>query len=294
MKCYHHNDADGRCAAAIVAKAHEAWSQEQPFDPESIEFIEMDYSRVVDVDSIKPDEEVVIVDFSFKPEVMIEVMKRTRNIVWIDHHKSCAQYPYAAENINGLRDFNDKGWSGCELAWRFYFGTLKTSPIPPPLGVDLIGDYDSWRLKRVPASLDFRAGIEIEDQSPLSPMWPELFNNSEKTVEIVQNGKICIRYRDRFCQDFMKQFGFETELAGVRAYACNFYRYGSPSFGERFKAYPMCIAFAFDGTRFTVSLYSEDPDVDCAEIAKIYGGGGHRGAAGFVCSQLPFFPVGAR
>jgi len=289
VRCYHHNDADGRCAAAIVAKAHEAWSQEQPFDPESIEFIEMDYSRVVDVDSIKPDEEVVIVDFSFKPEVMTEVMKKTSNIIWIDHHKSCAQYPSHDPKLRGLRDFRDKGLSGCELTWQYFF---KKSI---PYGVELIGDYDSWRLQQAPASLEFRVGIEIEDQHPLSMMWAELLGNIiGKSAEILQNGKICIRYRDRFCQDFMKQFGFETELAGVRAYACNFYRYGSPGFGERFKAYPMCIAFAFDGTRFTVSLYSEDPDVDCAEIAKTFGGGGHHGAAGFVCSQLPFFPVGAR
>ena len=48
--------------------------------------------------------------------------------------------------------------------------------------------------------------------------------------------------------------------------------------------------FVFDGTQFTISLYSEV--VDVSEIAKKYGGGGHKGASGFHCKQLPFSKTG--
>lgn len=37
-----------------------------------------------------------------------------------------------------------------------------------------------------------------------------------------------------------------------------------------------------------VSLYSTKPDVDCGDLAKSFGGGGHKGAAGFQCKELPF------
>ena len=40
--------------------------------------------------------------------------------------------------------------------------------------------------------------------------------------------------------------------------------------------------------KWTVSLYSTRDDVDCGEIAKAFGGGGHKGAAGFQCVDLPF------
>jgi nanoRNase/pAp phosphatase (c-di-AMP/oligoRNAs hydrolase) len=40
-----------------------------------------------------------------------------------------------------------------------------------------------------------------------------------------------------------------------------------------------------------VSLYSTRDDIDCGAIAKTYGGGGHKGAAGFQCDTLPF-PIG--
>ena len=44
--------------------------------------------------------------------------------------------------------------------------------------------------------------------------------------------------------------------------------------------------FSFDGDKWTVSLYSTS--VDVSEIAKKYGGGGHKGASGFHCKELPF------
>lgn len=40
--------------------------------------------------------------------------------------------------------------------------------------------------------------------------------------------------------------------------------------------------------RWKVSLRSKDPAVDCGAIAKTFGGGGHKGAAGFVCDVLPW------
>ena len=39
---------------------------------------------------------------------------------------------------------------------------------------------------------------------------------------------------------------------------------------------------------WNVSLYSTKPDIDCGAIAKSFGGGGHKGAAGFQCKDLPF------
>ena len=40
--------------------------------------------------------------------------------------------------------------------------------------------------------------------------------------------------------------------------------------------------------KWKVSLYSTKPEIDCGAIAKTYGGGGHVGAAGFVCNRLPW------
>ena len=50
----------------------------------------------------------------------------------------------------------------------------------------------------------------------------------------------------------------------------------------------MCAYGRLKDGRWRVSLYSTKPEVDCAAIAKLLGGGGHRGAAGFICEKLPW------
>ncbi|MDO5845105.1 MAG: DHHA1 domain-containing protein, partial [Methanocorpusculum sp.] len=54
--------------------------------------------------------------------------------------------------------------------------------------------------------------------------------------------------------------------------------------------YEIFIPFVFDGEQYTVSLYSTT--VDVSEIAKSFGGGGHKGASGFQCAELPFAKEG--
>jgi len=274
MKCYHHNDLDGRCAAAIVNKNFQSKGP--------IEFIEMDYKKDVDVAAIQPNEKIVIVDFSFKPDVMKKIREKTSDIIWCDHHVTCKDYDYFNDNLPGLRDLTLKGLSGCELTWKYFFPEQAL-----PEAVCLIGDYDSWRLKN-PNCFKFYEAMKTLDQSPKSLEWGVLFDptNTQEITALINMGTAVLSYRDNLCRDLTDMFGFDTEIDGVKAYATNFYRFGSGGFLERFKNYPVCIAFIYDGKKYTVSLYSES--VDVSAIAKKYGGGGHKGASGFICEKLPF------
>jgi nanoRNase/pAp phosphatase (c-di-AMP/oligoRNAs hydrolase) len=44
--------------------------------------------------------------------------------------------------------------------------------------------------------------------------------------------------------------------------------------------------FTFNGSKWVVSLYTKNPDIDVSEIAYRYGGGGHKAAAGFVTDDI--------
>ena len=59
-------------------------------------------------------------------------------------------------------------------------------------------------------------------------------------------------------------------------------------FGEEYETHDMVCRFAYNGKGWTYSLYSSNPEIDCSEIAKQYGGGGHRGAAGFKLDHCIF------
>lgn len=245
-----------------------------------MKFIEMDYKDTLNLEQVKECELVIIVDFSLRPEVMTELRKITEQIIWIDHHITAKYYPY--QDLKGLRDFTEKGQSGCELTWR-YFNKDKEMP----QSVALIGDYDAWRLSTAPTCFQFYEGMKLfTDLSPQSPLWEIILLKDDYSEQIIDAGKSAIKYRDNYCAEICKAFGYETEIRGQKAFATNFYRFGSGGFGELFNKYPLCIAYIHDGKKFTVSLYSTT--IDVSEIAKHYGGGGHKGAAGFICHALPW------
>ena len=270
MICIHHNDLDGKCAAAIVKRAM------KPLLPV---FIEADYKDSLPGHGIIGGENVVIVDFSYKPEDMKEIIKNASSIIWIDHHETAKDYFY--QDLPGLRDFSDKGMSGCELTWAYYYPDK-----PAPRVVRLIGDYDKWSLQMLDSKV-FYEGMKLLENKPESEIWNDLLADFTPDIEaIIKAGRTAIIYRDNYCNELCNAFGYETEINGRRAYACNQYMFGSGGFGHRFAQYPLCVAYIYDGKKFTVSLYSET--VDVGEIAKSHGGGGHKGASGFVCSELPF------
>ena len=64
-----------------------------------------------------------------------------------------------------------------------------------------------------------------------------------------------------------------------------------PNCGHRgyIEPYDLMITFVRRKDKlWNVSLYSTKDHIDCGSIAKSFGGGGHKGAAGFQCKDLPF------
>lgn len=267
----HHNDMDGRCAAAIVLLKSRLVHR-----PKYPHFIEMDYAKELPLDLISPASEVFIVDFSLKPPVMEQLLARTSNIYWIDHHKTAFEYEDKySRKIEGRRS---NAGAGCELAWEYLLPDK-----PMPMAVKLVGDYDTWTFKYGEKTERFYYGMQVYDNSPESSIWKTLFEDhvGESILdEVYRKGETCIDFRKLTAEDYAATYGFATEFEGVSCYAVPFYRWGSKLFGERIKQYDICISFAFSGSRWTIGLYSEK--IDVGRIAKRYGGGGHTGAAGFV------------
>ena len=133
MKCFYHNDADGRCAAAIVNQVYKSRGGYQSF-------VEMDYKDDVDISQIVKNEEIIIVDFSFKPIVMNEILQKTTRIIWIDHHETA--FEYEEQYGRQLAGSRQNKYSGCELTWKYYYPRQNM-----PSCVELIGDRDKWSWK---------------------------------------------------------------------------------------------------------------------------------------------------
>lgn len=282
MLIIHHNDADGRCAAAIVGRSHYAAG-------ENVEYIEADYGKLKSsdwlremIDKCRIHKLVFIVDFSLSEDSMIRLVEDCDcDLHWIDHHVSSKDY---RDGFKGLRDFTNKGLSGCELAWEYCY----PENIMPKI-VRMIGDYDTWRLEHDKECKPIIVYLDSMQTAPEDAWWNWALGATTREIEdIINHGRMMTRYRDGYSAGCRKGFGFETVFHDLNCYALNMGRMGSAMMGNEMDCRDACISFFFDGDRFTVSIYSSKPEVDCAEICKKHGGGGHKGAAGFTCDELPF------
>ncbi len=269
MLCLHHNDPDGRGAAAVVRRR---------LGP-SVRCIETDYSRPVPWDEIARGEDVVVVDYSLRGGDWPRLRERAGAVTWIDHHASSLAEGAGEPPLPGLRSVDQ---AACELAWAFYFPGE-----PVPRAVQLVGDRDRWIWQYGAETANFHEGLKLYPQQPADAVWTSLLNNDGALLrEVLERGATCVEYRLRICAEFVRDHCFELTFEGCRCICANLKMFGSEVFGERLADYDMGITFGYSGRKWGVTLYSRTRDV--LPIAVKYGGGGHPRAAGFPCERLPF------
>lgn len=288
MKCFYHNDADGKCSAF--------WVKHFLGKILNIEFISMDYLKPFPLDIIQQDEEVYIVDYSIDPQILdLLMLLKTNNITWIDHHKTAIDkyqiLPYT-EKIRGVRQ---DGVAACMLTYCYLrhmttCGTGEIKPFEPwmtedaPMFTKLIADWDTWTMKYGDRTKQFITAFNAGDFEPNGKDWLDC--PSLPTEKMIKAGKAMIEFRDGWARDYLS-LGFLTYFEGYKCFALNLGRCNSEYFKTiQLGTYDVYISFVFDGVQYSVSMYSQV--VDVSEIAKKYGGGGHKGAAGFICTDLPF------
>lgn len=289
MKCFYHNDADGKCSAMWV-RTHVGLK-----DNYDNEFIEMDYRKNFPLEKINKNEQVYIVDYSIPPVQMRELLKITKDVTWIDHHKTAIEkYKDFEYDIRGIRY---DGIAGCMLTYCYIHhmtdrGSGKIKPFKlemtekAPLFTKLIADWDVFKFDYGDDTRYFHIAFESHNLQLDSWQWFTFLNDDGSLEqEFINQGVLLIQYRDNWAKMYMKKYGYKVQFEGYKCYASNIGLANS----DYFKSVPesdIFIKYCFDGEQYEVSLYSKT--VDVSKIALKYGGGGHKGASGFNCKQLPF------
>lgn len=295
MKCFYHTDMDGKCAGAIV---HKYYVRELNLDDvEACQFIPINYKDEFPFDQIIPGELVVIVDFSLqKPGEWEKLFAITDNVIWIDHHKTAIEaFPEHLRPLlkGGIQEIGD---AGCVLAWKYFYPGAGIPRI-----VELLGDYDIWAFKFGQDTNALQTGIRLYETDPEHDNWIKWLDTQYYNIELdgqgylqdgmikmLQEGYLCLKYRDMTWAGQIKAWSFFVDFEGYRAVCCNAGSVSSQLFDSVKDPFDLMMPFVFDGKQWTVSIYTKNKDIDVSEIAKRYGGGGHRGAAGFQCKELPF------
>ena len=285
MKCIAHADLDGRCAGAIVAYFT------NNYNPEN--YIEANYNDILPVDSFVDGEQVFLVDFSFTEPTkhyLDKLIKKGCKVIHIDHHTSTMNLYQAHPEYESLDGIRSTEHSGAALTWMYFTGTRDISACP--VFVQYVSDFDCWHFK-LQDTEDFKFGMETLEYGPMDEIWKtfikEHYSTSPDAVHnIIESGKIAKSYFNNISQQYCKDFAYETEIEGNKCIVLNKKDGGSLVFGDLINNYPMAMVWAFDGTNYQYSIYSTDNGIECDKIAEKYGGGGHKGAAGFKMADMPF------
>ena len=255
---YHKNCSDGFCAAWLLHKQF----------PKAT-FIPCQYG-----DSVPKLEEncnLFIVDFSFDRDTLIDLSKK-HNVVVLDHHKTIE------ENCKGL-DFCtfDMNKCGARLTFEYIERKYeKTFWQGEQKLVDYIEDRDLWKWK-LPHSKEVNAAIR---SYPFDfEVW-DTFN----VAKLMDEGVAIERYRKKLIEHHVKH-ACEIKLGGYKVLAvqCSSPDLYSEIAGELTTDRPFGVVFCNDLKRKIriYSLRSREGGIDVADLAKRFGGGGHRNAAGF-------------
>lgn len=279
MKCFYHNDLDGHCAGAVVAHFTGNY--------DAADYFEVDYVVPLPVGQVGDGEEVYLVDYSFKENTahfLRSLIDRGCRVVWIDHHTSSMELERIVPEFKGVPGLRTEGISGAALAW-MWFANSPFSKIP--YAVQLVSDYDCWLYHFGDVTTHFKLGMDLVSNNVLDPIWSQLFGSHGDAYagEVARRGEQIKQYIDTQNTFYREHFAYESEICGHKCLVVN-KKTNSWVFGEKYNQYPCVVVWVFNGERYIYSVFSSDPAVDCSQIAATYGGGGHRGAAGFTTSDL--------
>ncbi len=222
---------------------------------------------------------VLILDFSYPRVALLAMKESAHSVVVLDHHKT------AEADLAGL-DFCvfDMSRSGAGIAWDQIHGTKR------PMLVDYVEDRDLWRWA-LPHSKSINAWIgswEFEFDG-----WDGIAHDLEVGAEATRrSGDAILRKEHRYVRDMAKQARF-VRLGGHTVPVVNAPYINTSELVGHLAEHPQGagqVPFAVgwfqrgDG-KYQYSLRSRG-DFDVAELAKQFGGGGHKNAAGFTVDRL--------
>lgn len=295
---YHSADLDGIGSAAVVLLwvrkySPSSWSEK----PERIDLEEdliglYNPLDTFDLSRIKKDETVYLVDISARTQLK-ELLKITKNVVWIDHHASNEEeelmiaQEFDGLKLPGIRECKAPFRSAIELAWNY----LLPNKIMPVL-VYHISRWDTWQHQN-PHTVPVYAGLELYVKSLRYDGIYELsnrFDDGDKVHEffdtMLKEGIIITNYKKKFLFPLYEKYSFDV---------CDWHGYekvlfvNAPQFSSdmipvnKAKEYDLLVGFTVESShQLKLSVRTLKDDISVVDFCRTFeGGGGNRKAGGF-------------
>ena len=296
---YHDHCTDGFGAAFA------AWLK---LGDEGVEYLPMDYGQVKTIDDLtslskRPlcgNTTVYVLDFSMPREVMDRLLKSCKKLVWLDHHKTAFEmYDLPPTRFNAEAEGKhielDNDRSGAMIAWNYFHPDKEV-----PMFIKHIDDRDRWQFK-IPDSKEFHAALGT--MKPWSfTQWDEFFTGVHAGYEenkvyhnMYVSGRAIIKAHDinvsssvaaskKTCVVTWRQPDPEVDgiMVDSTGLAANTTPHLASDAGHNLAVesgtFGLCWYMGKNG--MAKCSFRSNGDYDVSAIAKAFGGGGHKNAAG--------------
>ncbi|HEY9729532.1 MAG TPA: DHHA1 domain-containing protein [Chroococcales cyanobacterium] len=224
--------------------------------------------------SIEPGDRIFVVDFSYARKVMLSWEKVASELVVLDHHKT------AQEALQGLPFATfDMNKSGAVLAWEYWHPNE-----PLPTLIRYVQDRDLWKKELI---LSDEVSVLLRSFKKDFEVWDVLAQQSSADLLSLawMIGTPILKKRQRDVEAIASAYTWK-EIGG---YKVPIVYTSKPGLASDIGHYlcKLCTDAPFsavgwsDGQGKTRWGLRSSGDFDVSQIAKQFGGGGHKNAAGF-------------
>jgi nanoRNase/pAp phosphatase (c-di-AMP/oligoRNAs hydrolase) len=216
---------------------------------------------------------VYLVDFSYPRDVLLRMNEEAASLLVLDHHKT------AEEALAGLPFcVFDLKQCGSQLAaiWLMREVQLRLDKVDTEF-ILYVADNDLWT--RQLANTDEVRAAYLATPFEFA-VWTEFV--LEGKDQWVKWGRLILAYHRLIVEHHKKQ-RFLMNVGGhvVPAFNLTIKDVVSMLLHEACQGERFAVAFWFNGRKWEYSLRSDEQGEDVSDIAKLFGGGGHKHAAGF-------------
>lgn len=249
-----------------------AWAAWMALGYQGVEYIPCAYGRPVP--EMEDGSRVFIVDFSFSREELLALNGRMASVLVLDHHQT------AQAALEGLAfACFDMSRSGAVMTWEHFF---PKEPVPPLLRYVQDRDLWQWLLSQ---SREVNAGL-WKGTPRTFEWWLDQYKNwyGGAFEELIGAGKALAFYDEETVAMLCKRPQWQRigpwEVPVVNSPVLQS-EIGHLLLEQHEKA-PFAAVYCDNGDGQRVySLRARQDDFDVSVVAKAFGGGGHRAAAGF-------------
>lgn len=269
------NCPDGTCSAWVLKHYLEKMN-----NTEDVEFFGCIAGKTLNIDHKNKD--VYFVDISYKRDQILQIAKVAKSITIYDHHES------ARKELIDLKEDNihtvfDMARCGAQITWDEKFPKMKR-----PWFVEIIADRDLWKFE-IPESKEIGKYLMYYNMYN-NESYDALLNCNKNDIDnMKKEGKLLLevetKQNNRIAKGANITLLTTPDKQQYKVYLVNCLHENSSDVGNILAQkqdcdFAACFRYNYPTDEWWISLRAHHDHIDLTNIAKQYGGGGHKKASG--------------